>query len=105
MLSNISSSMHGTTDNVSSQSLISRILAQIKGLRKQLVALQKQLKESNDPAEQKLLMKQIQDLQQVIDMAEAQIAQIQANDQRKAALREHARLAQIEEEKAKHKKG
>jgi predicted nucleic acid-binding Zn-ribbon protein len=104
MLSSISNSTQGTTDNVSSQSLIAQILARIKGLRKQLTALQKQLKESTDPAEQKLLMKQIQDLQQVIDMAEAQIAQIQANDQRKAAMREHARLAHIAEEREKQKK-
>lgn len=99
MLSGISGSTQGTTDNVGSQNLITQILARIKGLRKQLTALQKQLKESSDPAEQKLLLKQIQDLQQVIDMAQAQIAQIQANDQRKAAMREHARLAHIEEEK------
>lgn len=93
MLSSISGSTQGASGDVGSQNLITQILARIKGLRKQLTALQKQLKESNDPEEKKLLMKQIQDLQQVISMAEAQIAQIQANDQRKAALREQARQA------------
>ena len=105
MLSSISGSGRGTTDNVSSQSMITRILAQIKGLRKQITALQKQLKESTDPAEQKLLMKQIMDLQQVIDMLQAQIAQIEANDKRKEAVREHAREVHAEEEKARLKRG
>ena len=104
MISSISSSTQGASDNVGSQNMITQILSRIKGLRKQLAVLQKQLKESSDPDEQKLLLKQIMDLQQVIDMAQAQIAQIQANDQRKAAMREQARLQHIEEEKARQKK-
>lgn len=104
MLSGISGSGRGTTDNVGSQNLITQILAQIKGLRKQMTALQKQLRESTDPAEQKMLLKQMQDLQMLIDMLQQQIAQIQANDARKEAMREHARQVHADEEKARQKK-
>jgi transposase len=97
----ISISGSGGTQNVGSQNQIMRILAQIKGMRKQLVALQKQLRETSDPELQKILFKQIIDMQQMIQMMEQQIAQIEAADQRKAALREQARQQHAAEEKAK----
>jgi transposase len=87
------------TQNVSSQNQIMRILAQIKGMRKQLVGLQKQLRETSDPQMQKILFKQIIDLQQMIQMMEQQIAQIEAADQRKAALREQAKQEHAAKEK------
>jgi predicted nucleic acid-binding Zn-ribbon protein len=71
-----------------SQSQINLILSNIKGLRKQLKALQKQLSESTDPNEQKLLMKQIIELQRIIEMQEQQIANIQREEVRKQQQRD-----------------
>lgn len=100
----LSVSGSGVTQNVGSQNQIMRIVAQIKGMRKQLVALQKQLRETSDPELQKILFKQIIDLQQMIQMMEQQIAQIEAADQRKAALREHVKQEHAAEEKAKQER-
>ena len=96
----ISGSSRGVTENIGSQNQIMRILAQIKGMRKQLTALQKQLRETSDPELQKILFKQIIDLQQMIQMMEQQIAQIEAADQRKAA-QEHAKQQHADEEKTR----
>jgi Tfp pilus assembly protein PilN len=45
--------------------------------------VQKQLRESTDAMEQTLLMKQIMDLQRLIEMQEQQIANIQQAEKRK----------------------
>ena len=74
--------------SLGAQNQIDMILAQIKGLRKQLLALQKKLRESTDPQEQKALMKEIMDMQQLIQLQEARIAALQQEDQRKQKLRE-----------------
>lgn len=70
------------------QNQISMLLSQIRGLRKQLTALRKQLEKATDPNEQKMLMKQIMDLQRLIEMQEQQIANIQQEELRKQKLRE-----------------
>jgi predicted nucleic acid-binding Zn-ribbon protein len=76
------------TGSVGSQNQINMLLSQIKGLRKQLAALRKKLGDSTDPAEQKMLMKEIMDLQRLIEMQEQQIANIQREDQRKQQQRD-----------------
>jgi predicted nucleic acid-binding Zn-ribbon protein len=70
------------------QGQINSLLSQIKGLRKQLTVLQKQLRESTDPMEQTLLLKQIMDLQRLIEMQEQQIANIQQAEKRKQEQRD-----------------
>jgi predicted nucleic acid-binding Zn-ribbon protein len=74
--------------NLGAQGQINSLLSQIKGLRKQLTVLQKQLRESTDPMEQTLLLKQIMDLQRLIDMQEQQIANIQEAEKRKQEQRD-----------------
>lgn len=64
-------------------------MAQIKNVRKQLASLQKQLRETSDPELQKLLFKQIFDMQRTIQLMEQQIAQIEAAEQQKEAVRQH----------------
>nr|WP_315393961.1 FlxA-like family protein [uncultured Duganella sp.] len=100
MALSIGSGAGGVTNSVGAQSQIGRIMAQIKGVRKQLESLQKQLRETSDPELQKLLFKQIFDLQRTIQMMEQQIAQIEAAEQRKAADRQHDKHQPADEEKA-----
>lgn len=86
------------TNSVSAQGQIVRIMAQIKDVRKQLTALQKQLRETSDPEMQKLLFKQIFDMQRTIQLMEQQIAQIEAAEQQKAAARQHDKHQPADEE-------
>ncbi len=76
--------------SVESQGSISLLLSKIKGLRKNLRLLQKQLMETADPAERKVLLKMIQDVQEMMAMFDAQIRQIQQADQRREAHRQEA---------------
>ena len=98
MALSIGSGASSVTNNVSGQSQIARIMAQIKGVRKQLASLQKQLRETSDPEIQKLLFKQIFDLQRTIQMMEQQIAQIEAAEQQKAAARQQEKRQSADEE-------
>jgi hypothetical protein len=100
MALSIGSGARTITNSVSAQGQIVRIMAQIKGVRKQLTALQKQLRETSDPELQKLLFKQIFDMQRTIQLMEQQIAQIEAAEQQKAAARQHDKQQAAEEEKA-----
>jgi len=75
------------TGGIGATNEIAAINARIKGLRKQLLALQKQLREATDPEEQKWLMKQIMDLQRMIQMEEQRIVAIQQEQQRRRQLR------------------
>ena len=100
MALSIGSSARRVTNSVGTQGQIMRIMAQIKDVRKQLTALQKQLRETSDPEVQKLLFKQIFDMQRTIQMMEQQIAQIEAAEQQKAAARLHDKQQAAEEEKA-----
>ncbi len=100
MALSIGSGARGVTNSASGQNQITRIMAQIKGVRKELVALQKQLRETSDPELQKLLFKQIFDLQRTIQLMEQQIAQIEAAEQREAAARQHDKQQPADKEKA-----
>ena len=100
MALSIGSGARSITNSVSAQGQIVRIMAQIKGVRKQLTALQKQLRETSDPEVQKLLFKQIFDMQRTIQLMEQQIAQIEAAEQQKAAARQHDKPQPADEEKA-----
>ena len=99
MALSIGSGARSITNSVSAQGQIVRIMAQIKGVRKQLTALQKQLRETSDPEVQKLLFKQIFDMQRTIQLMEQQIAQIEAAEQQKAAARQHDKQQPADEEK------
>ena len=88
------------TNSVTAQGQILRIMAQIKDVRKQLTALQKQLRETSDPEVQKLLFKQIFDMQRTIQLMEQQIAQIEAAEQQKAGARQHDKGQAADEENA-----
>ena len=100
MALSIGSGARSVTNSVSAQGQIVRIMAQIKGVRKQLAALQKQLRETSDPEMQKLLFKQIFDMQRTIQLMEQQIAQIEAAEQQKAADRQHNKQQAADGEKA-----
>jgi hypothetical protein len=100
MALSIGSGARGVTNSVGAQGQIVRIMAQIKGVRKQLDSMQKQLRETSDPELQKLLFKQIFDLQRTIQLMEQQIAQIEAAEQQKAAARQNDKHHQADEEKA-----
>lgn len=76
--------------SMESQGSISMLLSKIKGLRKNLRLMQKQLMETTDPAERKVLLKMIQDVQEMMAMFEAQIRQIQQADQRREAHQQEA---------------
>ena len=99
MALSIGSGARGVTNSVGAQGQIVRILAQIKGVRKQLDSMQKQLRETSDPELQKLLFKQIFDLQHTIQLMEQQIAQIEAAEQQKAAARQHDKDQPSDQEK------
>ena len=99
MALSIGSGARGVTNSVGAQGQIVRILAQIKGVRKQLDSMQKQLRETSDPELQKLLFKQIFDLQRTIQLMEQQIAQIEAAEQQKAAARQHDKDQPSDQEK------
>lgn len=101
MALSIGSGARGVTNSVGTQGQIMRIMAQIKNVRKQLAALQKQLRETSDPELQKLLFKQIFDMQRTIQLMEQQIAQIEAAEQQKAAARQHDKQQLADEEKAR----
>ncbi|WP_217433108.1 hypothetical protein [Rugamonas aquatica] len=75
------------------------ILKSIKGLRKKVVLLQKQLMEETDPQARVLLSKQIQDLQNTIALLERQIAQIEEAERRRAQMRQQAQLDMAAEHK------
>ena len=100
MALSIGSSARSVTNSVGTQGQIMRIMAQIKDVRKQLTALQKQLRETSDPEVQKLLFKQIFDMQRTIQLMEQQIAQIEAAEQQKATARQHDKEQAVDEEKA-----
>lgn len=100
MALSIGSGARSITNSVSAQGQIVRIMAQIKGVRKQLASMQKQLRETSDPEMQKLLFKQIFDMQRTIQLMEQQIAQIEAAEQQKAAARQHDKHQAKDEEKA-----
>ena len=100
MALSIGSGARGVTNSVGVQGQITRIMAQIKNVRKQLASLQKQLRETSDPELQKLLFKQIFDMQRTIQLMEQQIAQIEAAEQQKAAARQHDKRQLADEEKA-----
>jgi predicted nucleic acid-binding Zn-ribbon protein len=99
MALSIGSGARSVTNSVGAQSQILRIMAQIKGVRKQLASMQKQLRETSDPELQKLLFKQIFDLQRTIQLMEQQIAQIEAAEQQKAAARQHDKDQPSDQEK------
>ena len=101
MALSIGGGARSVTNSVDGQSQIVRITAQIKGVRKQLASLQKQLRETSDPDLQKLLFKQIFDLQRTIQLMEQQIAQIEAAEQQKAAARERDKHQPADGEKTR----
>lgn len=102
MALSIGSGASSVTNNVGAQGQIVRIMAQIKGVRKQLASMQKQLRETSDPELQKLLFKQIFDLQRTIQLLEQQIAQIEAAEQQKAAARQNDKHQPADKEKVGH---
>jgi len=101
MALSIGGGARSVTNSVDGQSQIVRITAQIKGVRKQLASLQKQLRETSDPDLQKLLFKQIFDLQRTIQLMEQQIAQIEAAEQQKAAARKRDKHQPADGEKTR----
>ena len=100
MALSIGSGARSVTNSVDAQGQITRIMAQIKNVRKQLASLQKQLRETSDPELQKLLFKQIFDMQRTIQLMEQQIAQIEAAEQQKEAARQHDKHQLADETKA-----
>ena len=56
MALSIGSGARSVTNSVDAQGQITRIMAQIKNVRKQLASLQKQLRETSDPELQKLCL-------------------------------------------------
>ncbi len=84
----ISISGSSGVSSTNTQGQIDRIEASVKGLRKQIQSLQKQLRESTDANEQKILTKEIMDLQRQIQMQEQQIANIQQQEQQKQEQRD-----------------
>lgn len=76
--------------SVESQGSVSMLLSKIKGLHKNLRQLQKQLMETTDPELRKVLVKMVQDVQEMIAMFEQQIRQIEQADQRREAHRQEA---------------
>lgn len=72
---------------------IAMLQSQIKGLLKKIQALRKALMEATDPAQRMQLMKQINDLQDQVRMAQAQIAELQMRAKRReqAEIREPKR--------------
>jgi hypothetical protein len=101
MALSIGSGARSVTNSVGAQGQIVRIMAQIKGVQKQLTSLQKQLRETSDPELQKLLFKQIFDLQRTVQLMEQQIAQIEAAEQQKAADRQRDTHQPEADEKAR----
>lgn len=100
MVSSVLSGSARRTDlSVSAQDQISMILKSIKGLRKKVALLQKQLMNEPDPQARLLLSKQIQDLQNTIALLERQIAQIEEAEKRRAQMRQQAHLDMAAEHK------
>ncbi|MQA18182.1 FlxA-like family protein [Rugamonas rivuli] len=100
MVSSVSSGSARRMDlSVSAQDQISMILKSIKGLRKKIVLLQKQLMDEADPNVRRLLAKQIEDLQRTVELLERQIAQIEEAERRRAQMREQAHLDMVAEQK------
>ena len=82
-----------TGASMDSPARIAMLQSQIKGLLKKIQALRKALMEATDPAQRMELMKQINDLQDQVRMAQAQIAELQMRAKRReqAEIREPKR--------------
>jgi predicted nucleic acid-binding Zn-ribbon protein len=80
------------------QAQINGLLGNIKKLRKQIAALQKQLMETSDPQARLQLIKEIEDLQRTVQLLERQIAQIEENERRKAEMHRQAQVERKKEE-------
>jgi predicted nucleic acid-binding Zn-ribbon protein len=74
-----------TSNNPAGQSQIAMLLKQIKGLHKKITDLQRQLMNETDPVARMALMKEIQNLEDMVRLFEAQIAQLNANQKSKQA--------------------
>ena len=70
-----------------SPSLIAQLQARAKGLWKKIQALRKSLAEVTDPVQRLAIMKEILDLQDSLRQVEAQMAELQLRDKRKAQAR------------------
>lgn len=72
-----------------SPSLISLLQSRAKGLLKKIQALRKTLTETTDPVQRLAVMKEILALQDSLRQVQAQIAELQLRDKRKAQARSH----------------
>jgi predicted nucleic acid-binding Zn-ribbon protein len=86
------------------QAQINGLLGNIKKLRKQITALQKQLMETSDPQARLQLIKEIEDLNRTVQLLERQIAQIEENERRKAETHRQAQLEMKKEEEARRQR-
>lgn len=79
-----------TGANMDTNNRIEALMHQLKGLYKQLAAMRKQMMETDDPALKLIMIKALAEMQQYIQMVEAQLAQLGENDQRKRAVKAEA---------------
>lgn len=79
-----------TGANMDTHNRIEALMHQLKGLYKQLAAMRKQMMETDDPALKLIMIKALAEMQQYIQMVEAQLAQLGENDQRKRAVKAEA---------------
>lgn len=107
MVSSVAAGSGGTHrlgDSAGSQSRLDSLLAQIDTLRKRIVTIQKQLMETEAPAEREKLSKQIIDILHMMQLLEQQMAQIQFNEQQKAKVHHQAQLDMAQEKRDRDKK-
>lgn len=90
-----------TSNNAAGQSQISMLLKQIKTLHKKITDLQRQLMNETDPAARMALMKEIQNLEDLVRSFQAQITQIETNQKRQ---QEHRAQAQNDQEHDKRRR-
>ena len=94
----------GVGAGAGAQGQINGLLGNIKKLRKQIAALQKQLMETSDPQARLQLIKEIEDLNRTVQLLERQIAQIEENERRRAETHRQAQVDMKKEEEARRQR-
>lgn len=90
-------SNHRINDSVGAQGQINSLLKQIKTLLKKIGQLQKELSDSNNPADRMRIIKEIIDLERTVQLLQQQIAQIEHNEQQRAKNRIDAHADMLKE--------
>ncbi len=81
--------------SVDTQQRIEVLMNQLKALNKQSMQTRKQMMETSDPATREALMKALSELQDIERMVQAQIVQLEQNDQRRQQMRELAQQQEV----------